>query len=360
MKIKAALVREAGAPYEITEVDLAEPLADELVVKIQAVGLCGTDEAGRAGHLPFAFPVVLGHEGAGVVEAVGSAVSDFAPGDSVCLTFASCGCCDPCKDGQPYACEQMNSLNFFGECEGHRKPLKCDNEPVSSFFSQSSFASHVVVKARNAVKIPSDVDPAMVAPFGCGVQTGSGIVLNCMKAGLGDKIAIFGCGTVGLSAVMAAKIAGCTEIIAIGGKDDTLALARELGATATINRKNVDDLCAALMEAAGGPLDFALDTSGNETAIMGLLHSLRYTGGIALAGGGYNLTFNNFDLNCRTIYGVSEGHSNPKVFIPQLLEAYKQGRFPIDKIITTYAFENINEAAQDSSNGGCIKAVLTM
>ncbi|MBQ9321629.1 MAG: NAD(P)-dependent alcohol dehydrogenase [Eubacterium sp.] len=360
MKIRAAITKEKEAPFEFTEIELAEPKADEILVRIQAAGVCHTDEAGRSGVLPFSFPAVLGHEGAGIVEKVGEGVTGFQKGDPVCLTYASCGTCKACIAGRPYACERMNEINFFGVYPDGANRIMWQGEKVSSFFSQSSFAGYALVSQRSAVHIPEDIDFAVAAPFGCGVQTGAGIVLNSLKPEFGSSLVVGGCGTVGMCAIMAGKLCGCAKIIAVGGNPASLELAKELGATHTINRKEVDDLSGAIMQTAGGGVDYAVDTSGNGRMISSLLNSLTFTGSIAIAGGGFQLMLGSFDLCARTIKGVSEGDSNPQQFIPQLMEAYRQGRFPVDRLIRTYPFESINEAFADSGSGKCIKAVLQL
>lgn len=359
MKVLAAITKEKGAPYMLQEVDLQEPKSDEILVRIHAVGVCHTDEAGRNGELPFTFPVVLGHEGAGIIEQVGSSVNGFQVGDRVCLTYASCGKCDSCIGGRPYACEAMNAINFFGVYPDGTKRIRFDGEEISSFFSQSSFATYAVVNQRSAVRLDRDVDFAVAAPFGCGIQTGAGIVMNSLKAEFGSSIVIAGCGTVGLCAVMAAKICGCSRIVAVGGNEKSLELARELGATHTVNRKQVEDLTEAICM-TGGSLDYAIDTSGNERMIYALLHSLTYMGTMSIAGGGFQLTLGSFDLCARTIKGVTEGDSNPQLFIPRLITAYQQGKFPVDRLIKKYRFDEINQASQESGRGKCIKAVLCM
>lgn len=360
MKIRAAITREKEAPFTFTEVELAEPKADEILVRIKAAGVCHTDEAGRSGVLPFSFPAVLGHEGAGIVERVGIGVTGFVPGDAVCLTYASCGACKACISGRPYACEHMNDINFFGVYPDGRNRITWEGNTVSSFFSQSSFAGYALVNQRSAVKLPDGINLSIAAPFGCGIQTGAGIVLNSLKPEFGSSLVVGGCGTVGMCAIMAAKLCGCAKIIAVGGNPASLKLAKELGATHAINRKETEDLIESIMNAAGGGVDYAVDTSGNERMISALLNSLTFTGSIAIAGGGFQLTMGSFDLCARTIKGVSEGDSNPQIFIPQLIEVWKQGRFPVDRLFKIYPFEQINEAFADSGSGKCIKAVLEM
>lgn len=362
MKIKAAVTREANAPFSIEEVELAAPKADEILVKIKAAGVCHTDEAGRSGELPFAFPVVLGHEGAGTVEAVGSAVTDFAVGDNVCMSFGVCGSCKPCLSGRPYACEHMFPLNFGGCMPDGTTRLSQNGQELSCFFAQSSFATYAVVNQRCAVKIDKDIDPGLAAPLGCGIQTGAGCVLNVLKPEFDSSIAVFGIGPVGLSAIMAANIVGCSKIIAIDKIPSRLALAKELGATHLINGGETDDMAGDLMKLTGGSgLDYAIDTSGSRFLANVALNTLSYTGKLMLAAGGTSLQLTTGAvLGAKTVMGVNEGNSIPKVFIPQLLSYYKAGKFPVDKLITFYPFAQINEAFEASHQGNTIKAVLRM
>lgn len=360
MKIKAAVTKEAGVPFVIEEIDLAAPKADELLVRITAAGVCHTDEAGRSGELPFSFPVVLGHEGAGIVEAVGSAVTDFAPGDHVCMSFGVCGSCKPCLSGKPYACEKMFPLNFGGRMNDGTTRLSKDGQEISCFFAQSSFASHAVVNQRCVVKVDDDIDLGLAAPLGCGIQTGAGCVINVLKPEFGSSIAIFGAGPVGLSAIMAANIVGCSKIIAIDKIPSRLELAKELGATHVINGGETNDMIGDLMALTGGSgLDYAIDTSGSRFLANVALNALSYTGKLMLAAGNLKLEIvTGAILGAKTVMGVNEGNSNPKVFIPQLLEYYKAGKFPIDKLISFYKFEEINEAFEASHQGSTIKAVM--
>lgn len=358
MEILAAVTHEVNAAFTLESVELQPPKRGEILVRLEAAGICHTDEAARCGHLPLSFPAILGHEGAGVVAALGEGVTEFTVGDSVCLTFATCGTCDSCICGHPYACENMGKVNFMGVMDDGTKRHFQKGQPLSNFFAQSSFATYAVVNQRSAVKIDADVDKATVAAFGCGIQTGAGIVLNRLKPEFGSYLAVFGCGTVGMSAIMAAKIAGCAKIIAVGGNEASLQLAKELGATHCINRKKTENLGQELRKITGGKgLDYAIDTSGVEGMIEAAFSALRYTGVLTLAGGGTRFTVRS-GLGARTIFGTSEGHSVPKVFIPRLLEYYRDGRFPVDRIITCFPFEKINEAFEASHQGKVIKAVL--
>lgn len=362
IKITAAVTHEPDAAYSMEEVELTLPKNDEVLVKLSASGLCHTDEFGRTIGLPM--PLVLGHEGAGIVEQVGPDVKEIEVGDHVAFSYASCGTCKNCISGMPQYCLNFNPINFGGVGADGQTKLFQNGKPMSMFFGQSSFATHSTLSERSVVKIDKDVDLATIAPFGCGVQTGAGAVLNTLKPNMEDSIAVFGCGAVGMSAIMAAKVAGCEKIIAVGGNKASLELAKELGATHTVNRKEVDDLAAEIIEITGGGADFAIDTSGNGNMIKNAIQCTIYHGTVLpISPSGI---IENFDsgtdvlMQMRTIKGINQGDSIPKVFIPRLVRLYKEGRFPVDKIVTKFKFEDLNEARQATLAGKVIKAVVTM
>lgn len=361
MKIRAAIVHEKNGPFQFEELDLADPNPNEILVKVKASGICHTDEFGRT-DAPVPFPIVLGHEGAGIVEQIGANVTEFAVGDHVAFSYAFCDHCISCMSGEPYYCETYNEINFGGVAGDGTTKLSQNGKPVAMFFGQSSFATHAVINRKSAVKVDKDVDLALVAPLGCGVQTGAGSVINTLKPRVSSSIAVFGCGTVGLTAIMGAKVLNCKQIIAVSGNDKSLELAKELGATHGINRKKVDDIPKAIAEITGGGAHYAIDTSGYGPLIEIAIKSTRYHGEIlTLAPSG---VIDKFDvgfeilMQMRSIKGACEGDSIAQLFIPELLDLYKQGKFPLDKLVTTYDFEDINQAFEDSNNGKVIKAVL--
>jgi aryl-alcohol dehydrogenase len=345
-------------------VDLAEPKPGELLVKVEASGICHTDVEGINGHLPTAVPAVFGHEGAGVVVRVGEGVREFAPGDKVGFSFAFCNCCPNCYQSRVSSCVNFNKINFGGVLPEGTSRLSRKGKPLSMFFGQSSFSEYAVVAAHTAIKVPyNDIDPAVVAPLGCGIQTGAGTVFNALRPEFGSSIVVFGCGTVGMSAIMAARIAGCMNIIAVGGKDHTLELARELGATHTINRKTCPDIAEAIREITRGGANYSIDTSGNVNFVRTGLNCLAPLGVEAIVGITPKMEIDMYGelmAEGKTIRGVIEGNSVPKVFIPQLVEYYRQGRFPVDKIMTFYDFSDIEKAYEDSTCGKVIKAVVRM
>jgi aryl-alcohol dehydrogenase len=367
MKIKAAVTYEKSAPFKIDEIELDEPQFGEILVKIKAVGICHTDAAVQHQFIPTPLPAVLGHEGAGIVEAVGPGVTEFEVGDRVGISFGFCNCCTNCRKARPFMCKELNNINFGGiQPDGTTRLHTLDGQKISTFFGQSTFAEYAVVNQNHAVKVEDDdIDLGMVAPMGCGIQTGAGAVLNRLRPEFGSSLAVFGCGTVGMSAIMAAKIAGCQQIIAVGGNPKSLELAKELGATDTVNRKEVDDVVQAVKDISlsGGGVNYSIDTTGIGECVRKSLGFLDFDGTCVVVGATGDITFNVQEElmgDGKSLVGVIEGDSIPKLFLPKLLEFYKDGKFPMDKLIKYYPFEEINEAQAASDRGECIKAVLRM
>jgi aryl-alcohol dehydrogenase len=360
MTVLAAVCRENGKPLQIEEIELEEPRADEIRVRIVAAGICQTDISMINTPQRVPLPIVLGHEGAGVVEQVGEVVTDLEPGDHVVLSFGYCGHCSSCAQGSPYHCDRMYALNFGGSRLDGTSPISQKGETIyGMFFTQSSFATHAIAPAMSAVKVPKDIRLELLAPLGCGVQTGAGTVLNIFQAPIGSSIAVFGSGSVGLSAVMAAKVAGCKEIIAVDLLENRLELAGELGATHGINpeRENVVD---RIRDITGSGVDFAFDNTGVGEVIQEAFTCLKKRGQCAIAAGfGVDLKLSAFEILLgKKIQGVTEGESVPRVFIPQMIELYRQGRFPFDRLMTYYDFKDINKAIEASKSGEVVKPVL--
>lgn len=361
MKIQAALLTEPGKPFELKELTLADPIGDELVVRISSCGICHTD-IGVQSHVPS--PVVLGHEGTGIIERCGPDVSRLKEGDRVALSFGYCGDCKSCSADMPSHCVDMMSLNFSGFNNRGETTLKDagDQAVHGSFFSQSSFASHALVNERNAVRVPDNMPESLIGPLGCGVQTGAGAVINTLAATAGSSFVCFGVGAVGLSAVMAAKIVGCDTIIAIDINPERLTLAAELGATHTLNAGK-DNLAEVEAITAGGA-DFSLDTAGTVDTFHAVIACLRMGGhaGVCIVPNwleGFHFTASTLALG-RTVTGILEGSSRPHEFIPQLCAWYEAGQLPVDRLIKTYPFEAINDALADLEHGRVIKPVLLM
>jgi aryl-alcohol dehydrogenase len=363
-EITAAVVREKGT-FELAPALLEPPRDDEVLVRIVATGLCHTDLVVRDQVYPVPLPVVLGHEGAGVVEAVGAAVQKVAPGDHVAVSFLPCGRCRPCLDGSPASCANFNDINFAGRRPdgSHALRLPDGNGTLHDrFFGQSSFATYAITNERNTVKVRDDAPLELLGPLGCGIQTGAGTVLRALQVGVGDSFAVMGAGAVGLSAVMAARVAGATTIIAVDLVPERLELAAELGATHVINGGDKEAV-AEIRRATGGGVDYALDTTGVPALIGQAVEALRQRGRAAILGASkpdamIQLPANAFMQSCKTLMGVVEGDSVPDVFVPQLLDLYMQGRFPFDRLVRFYDFDQINQAAADAESGAAVKPII--
>ncbi|MGA3127803.1 MAG: NAD(P)-dependent alcohol dehydrogenase [Candidatus Korobacteraceae bacterium] len=365
MRSLAAVARAAEKPFSVEYIDLPEPAEDEILVEIAAVGVCHTDIACRNQVMPVPLPSILGHEGAGIVQQVGSRVTKVKPGDHVVLTYYSCGICKPCQIGEPSYCTQFHDYNFgFNPAIQQIATGEHDEAIRLKFFGQSSFAQYALVRERSAVKIRSDVPLRIAAPLGCGVMTGAGTVICGLKARAGASIAIFGAGSVGLSSVFAAVLSGCSKIIVIDVIDSRLEMAQAFGATHTINGTKYD-LSKEIRKIIPNGVDFAVDNTAVPSVIRHACSALAARGTLGLVGGRGpedDLVINYEQVMAQglIVRGFIEGHCIPDVFIPQLVELYMQGRFPFDKMITFYPFERINDAVADQLAGKIIKPVLEM
>lgn len=364
MRVAAAVTERVGAPFALAQLELGPLAPDEVLVRIAGAGICHTDLHVRDGRYPFPLPGVLGHEGAGVVERVGAAVDELAPGDHVVLTFRSCGTCPSCRVANPGYCRDIFEVTYRGARADGTSALSRDGAAVHGhFFGQSSFAEYAVAHRDNAVKVRKDVPLAALGPLGCGVQTGVGAVFNTLRARPGSSIAIFGAGAVGLSALIGAVIAGCTTIAAIDLKDSRLALARELGATHAIQPADGEPLGEQLHAVAPDGFDYALDTTGVPQVLRAAAEALAPLGVCGLIGGSALGTEVTLDMNSllfggRTVRGVIAGDSVPKLMIPLLVDLYADGRLPLDRLIAYYPLAHINEAVADTESGAAVKAVL--
>ncbi len=365
MKVLAAVARSPEKPFTLEELEMDTPQADEILVAIAGVGLCHTDLVLKAaGPAVYPFPAVLGHEGSGIVQAVGADVTKVIPGDRVAISFRSCGDCDRCGDGDPAYCRTFPLLNITGTRGDNTKPYRRGSEEISGgFFGQSSFGSHALTYERNVVKVPDNIPLELVGPLGCGVQTGFGGVVRSLEAQAGSSILILGGGAVGLSAVMGAKVSNCKTIIVLEPHQSRRDLALELGATHVIHPDDAPALADAVRAIAPLGVDYALDTTGIPallSATMGCLGSKGVFGIIGVAPPGTPVPgeISEFVTHGHSVKGIIEGDSDPDTFIPEMLEHYLAGRMPFDKMIKTYPLSKINEAIADQTAGRCVKVVL--
>jgi aryl-alcohol dehydrogenase len=365
MTITAAVTEAPGAPFTLQELELDEIQPDEVLVRIAAVGICHTDLMGQAGVLPTELPAVFGHEGAGVVEQVGAAVTTVAPGDHVALSFNSCGACDACRQGHAYTCHDFFARNFVATRPDGSTSLSRDGGAVHShFFGQSSFATKAIASAHNVFRIPPELPFELAAPMGCGVRTGAGAVMTALRPQAGSSIAIFGTGGVGMPAIMAARVVGCTTIVAVDLKPARLELAGELGATHLVDAGR-EDAVEAINAITGHGADYTLEMSGSTVALQQAFEATASGGVCGVVGAPPFGTMLELDVNMliargRTMRGIVGGDCNPSVFFPRLVALWQDGRMPWDRLITTFPFDQINEAAESSERGDVIKAVLVL
>lgn len=362
MKTRAAVLRGGHSPFSVEDLTVDAPRAGEVAVRMVAAGMCHTDVIAR--DLPpefFRGPVVHGHEGAGVVEAVGAGVTHVEPGDHVVLSFNHCDDCRACEQDRVAYCFNFRQVNTSGgRSDGSRAFTDESGEAIGShFFGQSSFSGYTIAYANSVVKVDPSFDLARLGPLGCGIQTGAGAVFNTLGVEEGSSLVIAGAGALGLSAVMAAKIAGAAVIVAIDRHESRLDLARRYGATHTIGG-DLDAMTPAIIEATNGGADYALDCTGAAPVIRALVNGLHNIGTCALAGVGLGeLVIDQPSMvSGRRIVGVIEGDSTPAEFIPRLAQLNADGVFPFHELIVEFTLDQINEAEAASADGSVVKPVI--
>ncbi|MEV6947882.1 NAD(P)-dependent alcohol dehydrogenase [Streptomyces sp. NPDC051172] len=361
-----ALQHTAGGPLSLESVELGPLATDEILVRTAGVGVCHTDWTAAAGKVPLPTPFVLGHEGAGTVTAVGAKVSTLAVGDKVVLSFDACRSCPQCTAGHPAYCVLSAALNYTGTRPDGTTTMGLKGQPVhGSWFGQSSFATHAVASVRNAVKVPVGADGPpldILGPLGCGLLTGAGTVFRVLRPRPQQSIVVFGLGTVGLSAVMAAAVAGCDPLIGIDPNPLRRRTAEALGCTHTLDPAATEDIAWSLAEITGLGADFTVDTVGSGTVVRQALEALRTPGSCATLG--LQALENDITIDQghllmgRTLTGVIEGDAEPRVLIPHLIDLWHQGRFPFDRLVERFPFHRVEDAVEAARTGKVVKPVL--
>lgn len=364
MRVTAAVLNAYDTPFVVEELELDGPAQGEVLVKIITSGICHTDGLAQHADLPFPTPGVLGHEGAGYVEAVGPGVKGFEKGDAVVIGWPWCGECEHCVTGQPRYCDQLGPLLVAGQREDGSTSLSRGAENIHShFFGQSSFSTYVVAKATSLVKAPAGTDIAKLGPLACGISTGAGAIFNALKPELGSSIVIWGTGAVGLAAIMAAKNTGASKIIGIDLHDSRLALATKYGATHVINAAS-DDVLGQIQAICGGPANYSVECTGNIKVVRQAIDSVGMMGTACLIGGAPAAAEFTVDhlttLWGKRIIGILGGESTSKKLITGLLELNAQGRFPYDELIQEFPLDQVNEALAASYSGAVLKPVIRM
>lgn len=366
---RAAVVEGPGAAFAVQDVVLEEPRADEVLVRVVAAGLCHTDLGVQAGGIPFKLPGILGHEGAGIVERVGSAVTRVEPGDKVLLSFTSCGRCAACRGGHPAYCVTWLPSNLIsGVRDDGTATVTRDGSAIGGhFFGQSSFAQYSLADERSVVKVDPDADLTSLAPLGCGMQTGFGSVWNILRPEAGASIAIFGSGAVGLAALMAARLLPLSAIIAIDRVPARLELAKDLGATHTIDATGLrpEDVIQSLFEATDGRgVDNAVETTAVPSVLRTAVDALAPRGACAVVGAPPAGTEVALDvqglLTGKRVIGVTLGDADPETLIPHMVALHRAGKLPLERLIRHYKLDEIGQAAADMHEGRTIKPVIRL
>ncbi len=363
MKVRAAVAYQGRNQLINEDLELSEPGSDDILVRVAGVGLCHTDVKALEGSMHVPKPIVLGHEGAGIVERVGERVTKVRPGDHVVLTYDSCGACRACAGGDPAYCEQTVALNFRDGRENEPGFLrKGDDRIHGHFFGQSSFASYAISRPQNTIPVRKDAPLEILGVLGCGVQTGAGAIMNSLAAKAGESVAIFGVGPVGLSAVMASVACGCKEIVAIDVLESRLAMAKEIGATRCVLPGPNAIPSEEVRRIVPGGVNVAFDTTGRADSYQQALASLATKGRfgfVTVPAGTFEPKLGAMMLGGLTMRGIVQGDSVPDTFIPRLIDLHMNGRFPFDRLVTKYPFEQINRAIEDQASGKVVKPVFT-
>jgi aryl-alcohol dehydrogenase len=369
VKVKAAVVDELDGPFHIEELELDGPGPGEALVRVVASGICHTDAITRHGDLPFPFPGVLGHEGAGEVVAVGAGVTKVAVGDHVVIGWPYCGTCRNCLDGEPRYCTRLGEAlcgggRLLGPRAGESALHRADGSSVHShFFGQSSFSTYSLTWAEALVVVPASAPLELLGPLACGISTGAGAVFNTARPTPGSSLVVYGVGAVGLAAVMAARCTPATTIIAVDRHDSRLTLAEELGATHIVNAGRTDPV-AAVTEICGGPADYALECTGVLSVVRQAADSVGMLGTCVLIGGapaGAEFSLDHLStLWGKRIVGILGGSDRSDTLIGTLVELYGQGRFPFDRLVRFFDLEQIDEALAASHRGDVLKPILRM
>lgn len=364
--MKAAVMTAPNVPLSVTELVISAPRPGEVRVRIEAAGVCHSDLHYMKNDLACKTPIVMGHEGAGIVEEVGDGVRSVAAGDKVIMTWRPrCGSCEYCSSGRPALCT-LGKIHAVtnGLLRGGSR-LDHDGTTVHHLMGVSCFAQECIVSEESLIKVPKEVPSAIAAIVGCAVVTGMGTVLNGMPHAAGESVLIVGAGGVGLSAVIGAAAVGAYPIIVADIDDQKLDKARELGATHTINSKLVD-LVTQVLEITETGVHWAIEAIGREETITATVAALRPRGTAFVIGLGNPNTDIRFPLNQavqqeKTIRGSLYGSSNLSVQIPQILRMYLAGKLPLDAMLgNSFALDEINEAFDDLSGGGAGRTVILM
>ena len=370
MKAKAAVLYEKHQPVKIETVEVREPRDREVIMKMVGSGICGTEASYQRDtwNIDFKMPVVLGHEGAGVVVKVGEKVTKTKVGDKVLIGKPFCGSCPSCKEGKTWLCE--GAMNFSLLSEGYdfygTAPMVNEKgEDVFQLFEQGSLSQYVCIYEPMVTILPDDADLRLMGPLGCGLGTGSGSVFSEIKPKPGDWVVVTGAGPVGLSAVWMANAMGAKTLV-IDVKQNRVDQAKELGATEAINTAGMseEEMIAAIKSVVGPRgADALVETTGVLFVIKATMKALKYGCTCAQVSAAPNVSFSNYMNECndgRNIHFIRYGNNNTDDFVPIMLDLWKAGKFPFDKLISFYKLEDTQKAIDDQASGAASKPVVLL
>jgi alcohol dehydrogenase len=372
MKTRAAVLTEmekprpyaTSRPLVIEELDLDPPGEGEVLIRIRAAGLCHSDLSTVNGDRPRPMPMVLGHEAAAEVMELGAGVGDLKVGDHVILVFVpSCGQCLPCMEGRPALCEPGAKANAAGTLLSGAIRLSRNGQRVYHHIGLSAFAEYAVVSRRSLVKIDSTLPFEEAALFGCAVITGAGAVINTAKVTPGTSVAVIGLGGVGLMSLLAGRLSGCRQVIALDTLDRKLELGRQLGATHAFKATD-PDVVEQVREASAGGVDFAFEMAGSVKALE-LAYKITRRGGTTVTASlphpshTMALPVTNMVAEERTVKGSYVGSCVPRRDIPRFIALYRQGLLPVDQLMSDrIRLEDINEGFDRLADGGTVRQIL--
>ena len=367
MRTRAAVTRENGH-LAIEEVELAPPKDQEVLVRMCSAGVCHSDLHTLRGELRAVPPLVLGHEGAGIVEAVGSRITRCKPGDRIVVNWLpACECCQTCLSGRQNLCERLASTTFKALLvDGTSRLTTADGLPLKHFLSAATMAEHAVIDESSVVPIPDGVPFDIAAVIGCAVATGVGAVTNTAQAQPGLPAAVIGCGGVGLSALLGCKLAGCNPIIAVDVLDSKLEFAKALGADDTLNSTGSEDVAKDLRAITGGGPEYVFDSVGAASTIDLAIKAVRPGGtativGLHAAKQAVEIPAGALVLQNKRLLGSFAGSIRPRLDLPKLLGLYLGGRLPLDDLITKrYPLDELGTAVEDMEAGRVARGVLAL
>jgi NDMA-dependent alcohol dehydrogenase len=366
--MKAAVLPAAGMDLQVEDLEVVAPRQGEVLVRLVAAGVCGTDLHAMDGDLALPLPCVLGHEGAGVVEEVGPGVTELVPGDHVVLLWrASCGRCFYCSIGRPALCDLGLRIRQTGAMpDGETRFRRPGGEQVRHFLGASTFAQYTVLPEVATVKIRADVPLDRAALIGCGVITGVGAVLNAAHVEAGSAVAVFGAGGIGLNMIQGAALVGAERIIAVDTRPAKLELARQFGATHAVDASRDDPVAAIAALTGGRGADYAFEAIGLPATVEQALACVRKAGtavvvGLTSATATVSISPLTLVQQEKTLRGSLYGSARPRVDMPRLLDLYVAGKLKLDELITRrYPLDAVNDAVAALRRGEVARAVLTM